>query len=47
MNFILDAKVLFCGNWQNISDVFLKAKKKKVFRDIRFSFSLRFNFEQN
>ena len=30
MKIILDAKVVFCGNWQNIWDVFLAAKRKKV-----------------
>jgi len=30
MNFILGAKVVFCGNWQNIFCLFLRKVLKKV-----------------
>ena len=30
MKFILDAKVVFCGNLQNISGIFFKMKPIKV-----------------
>ena len=30
MNFILDAKVVFCGNWQNIFSLFLRMLIKKI-----------------
>lgn len=47
MIFILDAKILFCGDWQNIFSLFLKLNFEKKEDAFEACFSWIFNFVRN
>ena len=47
MKFILRAKVLFCGNWQNIFSVFFGWKSEKDFSPLNHKFFIKLIFRRN
>lgn len=47
MKFILRAKVLFCGNWQNIFSVFFGWKSEKDFSPWDLKFFIKLIFRRN
>lgn len=47
MKFILHAKVLFCGNWQNIFSVFFEVKSEKDFSPWNLKIFIKLIFRRN